>query len=116
RADESLRLMPWTGSALVAIGLWLLSVPIPPGTYTRLTLGLQLWVSEAVLRALHLLGVAAIRHGNIIELARTTVGVEEACSGVRSLISCLFAGFFFSATLVRAPWARAVIIALAAPL
>jgi exosortase/archaeosortase family protein len=81
-----------------------------------LTLTLQLWVSECVLQALHVLGIAAIRHGNIIELANATVGVEEACSGVRSLISCVFAGLFFSATLVRRPWARFLIIALSAPL
>ena len=33
-----------------------------------------------------------------------------------SLVSCVFAGLFFSATLVRRPWARVLIIALAAPL
>ncbi|MBI4624102.1 MAG: exosortase-associated EpsI family protein [Verrucomicrobia bacterium] len=115
-AGDSIRLIGFNWSAVVAIGLWLLSAPIPPGTYMRLTLGLQLWVSENVLRMLHLFGIPAIRHGNIIELANTAVGVEEACSGVRSLISCVFAGLFFSATLVRRPWARAVIIALAAPL
>ena len=49
-------------------------------------------------------------------MANSTVGVEEACSGVRSLISCVFAGLFFSATLVRQPWARALIVLLAAPL
>lgn len=102
--------------AIVAILLWLLSAPLPPGTYSRLTLGLQLAVSENVVRALHLLGIAASRHGNVIELATTSVGVEEACSGVRSLISCVFAGLLFSATLVRSPWARAGLIALSAPL
>src|SRR5690606_39079118 len=93
-----------------------LTTPLPPGTYSRLTLSLQLLVSEGVLRMLHLLGIAAIRHGNIIDLAHTSVGVEEACSGIRSLISCVFAGMFFSATLVRRPWARAWILALAAPI
>ena len=115
-ARDSVRLMAFNWTAVVAIALWVLSAPIPPGTYTRLTLTLQLGVSEAVLRALHLLGVAAVRHGNIIDLANTAVGVEEACSGVRSLISCVFAAVFFSATLVRHAWARALIIALAAPL
>jgi exosortase len=115
-ASPAVRLVPCNWTACVALGLWLLSAPIPPGTYSRLTIGLQLFVTESVLRALHLLGIAAERHGNIIDLATTTVGVEEACSGVRSLISCVFAGFFFSATLVRRPWARAVLIALAAPL
>ena len=104
----------WTG--FVAIVLWLLCTPMPPGTYSRLTIALQLGISEAVLRTLHVLGIAAIRHGNIIELGRATVGVEEACSGIRSLISCVFAGFLFSGTLVRRPWARAVIILLSVPL
>jgi exosortase/archaeosortase family protein len=82
----------------------------------RLTLGLQLEVTRSVLATLHLFGIAAIRDGNLIELAGSTVGVEEACSGVRSLISCVFAGFFFSAALVRRPWSRAIVVALAAPL
>ena len=115
-ADQRVRLIPLNWNALVALALWLLCAPIPPGTYSRLTLSLQLWVSENVLTALHLLGVAALRHGNIIELAHGRVGIEEACSGVRSLISCVFAGLFFSATLVRGPWARALLIGLAAPL
>ena len=115
-SQNSLRLIPCNWPVITAIGLWLLTTPIPPGTYSRLTLHLQLWVSESVLRTLHILGIAAIRQGNIIDLANATVGVEEACSGVRSLISCLFAGLFFSATLVSRPWARALIILLAAPL
>lgn len=115
-AHDSIRLIPLNWTALIAAGVWLLTVPLPPGTYTRLTLNLQLLVSDLVLRTLHLLGVAAIRHGNIIELARTSVGVEEACSGIRSLLSCVFAGVFFSATLVRQPSARACIIALSAPI
>ena len=115
-ASESIRLTPCNWSAFVSAGLWLLCTPIPPGSYTRLTLGLQLWVSENVLHALHVLGIGAERHGNIIELGHGTVGIEEACSGVRSLISCVFAGLFFSASLVRRPWARALIIGLSVPL
>lgn len=115
-SSETVKLVPCNWSAIVAAGLWLLCSPIPPGTYTRLTLGLQLWVTENVLSSLHLLGIAAERHGNIIELVRGSVGVEEACSGVRSLLSCVFAGLFFSASLVRRPWARVLIIGLAAPL
>jgi exosortase len=115
-SGTALRFVGFNWSAAMAVWLWLLSAPIPPGTYTRLTLGLQLWVSEGVLRTLHILGIAAVRHGNIIHMANTTVGVEEACSGIRSLVSCVFAGFFFSATLVRQPWARVLIIGLSAPL
>lgn len=115
-AGGPVRLFYFNWQLFAATALWLLATPIPPGTYSRLTVNLQLWVSESVLRTLHLLGIAAIRQGNIIDLATTSVGVEEACSGVRSLISCVFAGVFFSATLVSRPWARAVIIALSVPL
>ena len=115
-ARDTVRFVPFNWSALVDLALWLLCAPIPPGTYTRLTLGLQLMVTENVLRALHLLGIAAVRHGNILELSSASVGIEEACSGVRSLISCVFAGLFFSASLVRRPWSRALLIALSAPL
>ena len=113
---DTVRFVPFNWSAVVALALWLLCAPIPPGTYTRLTLGLQLMVTENVLRALHLLGIAAVRHGNILELSSASVGIEEACSGVRSLISCVFAGLFFSASLVRRPWSRVLLIALSAPL
>lgn len=112
-STRSIRIVPFNWIVFVAILLWLLSVPLPPGTYSQLTLGLQLWVSDRVLQSLHLLGIPAIQNGNIIELARTTVGVEEACSGVRSLLSCIYAGFFFSATFVRRWKSRCLIIVLA---
>lgn len=110
---DPLRWLPLTWVVFCAAFLWLLTAPIPPGTYTRLTLGLQSWVTGHVLTALHILGVAARQRGNLIDLAGTTVGIEEACSGIRSLLACVYAGFFFSAILVRRPWARAVLVVLA---
>jgi EpsI family protein len=113
------RRSPWLAfgwPALAAALLWPLTSPPPPGTYQRLALRLQLWVSSGVMHTLEILGVAAHRDGNVIELARGTVGIEEACSGVRSLISCVFAGLLFSAALVRRPAARIAVVVLAAPL
>ncbi len=115
-ASAETRFVPLNWVAVVAVLLWVLSAPLPPGTYSRLTLGLQFLVTENVLRALHLLGIPAVRHGNVIELAATSVGVEDACSGIRSLLSCLYAGLLFSATLVRAAWARVVVVGLAGPI
>ncbi len=114
-ADENVRVVPFNWISLTAIFIWLLVAPLPPGTYSRLTLGLQSWVTGNVLQALHLLGIPARQHGNIIELVKTTVGVEEACSGIRSLLSCIFAGFFFAAWQIRRPWRRLALI-IAAPL
>lgn len=115
-STSHVRAVPLNWSSLVAVGFWPLCAPLPPGTYSRIILQLQFWVTDIVLQSLHLLGVAASNSGNIIYLAHTSVGVEEACSGVRSLLSCLVAAVFFSATLVRRPWARVFIIALAPPL
>lgn len=110
-AREQVRAVPLNWPVLVAIGVWLLAAPIPPGTYARITLGLQGAVTSGVLEALHILGVPARQIGNIIELATTSVGVEEACSGIRSLLSCIYAGFFFSAWLVRRPaWRLALVV------
>lgn len=114
-ADTRMRLVPFNWISLTAVFLWVLASPLPDGTYARLTLGLQQWVTGSVLSTLHLLGVPARQHGNLIELATTTVGVEEACSGIRSLLSCVFAGFFFAGWLVRRPTGRLVLI-IAAPL
>lgn len=115
-ASDGVRLLPLNWTAAVCVGLWILCAPLPPGTYSKITLTLQLWLSEALLRTLHLLGVAAGRVGNVIALATTSVGVEDACSGVRSLLSCLFTGLFFSAVLLRRTWPRIGIVAFALPL
>ena len=112
-ASNSVKLVPINWISAVAVGLWVLSLPLPPGSYNQLTLSLQFRVTENVLSALHVLGIPAIRNGNIINLAHATVGVEEACSGVRSLISCIYAGFFFSAAFVRSWPSRILLIGIA---
>jgi len=112
-ADERVRVLPFNWINLTAILLWILVAPLPTGTYYRLTLALQSWVTGGVMEVLQFLGVPAQQHGNVIELARTTVGVEEACSGVRSLLSCVYAGFFLAAWQLNRPWRRILLIGLA---
>jgi exosortase len=94
----------------------LLSSPLPPGSYERLTLGLQEMITGGVLEALRLIGVPALRAGNVIQLGSTSVGVEEACSGVRSLVSCVLAGLVLSALMLRSPRRRVCLVLVAAPL
>lgn len=111
-ADKRVGFFPLNWSATVAIVLWLFAGPPPPGTYARLSSFLQSEVTHGVVGILGALGIAAYQAGNVIELARTSVGVSEACSGVRSLISCTVAGLFLSALLVRMPWHRALVAVL----
>jgi exosortase len=110
-ADRRVRFVPLNWAAAIAAVLWLFAGPLPPGTYARLALLLQSEVTGGVVRVLNGLGIAAYRQGNVIDLARTSVGVSEACSGVRSLISCAVAGLFLSG-LLRRPLHRALVIAI----
>jgi exosortase len=111
-ADGRVALVPFSWASVAACLLWGFASPPPPGTYARLSSFLQGGVTHGVVRTLVAAGIAAHRDGNVIELARTNVGVSEACSGVRSLISCTVAGLFLSALLVRKPAGRALVIVL----
>jgi exosortase len=111
-ADQRTRFVPFNWSAGVAVSLWLFASPPPPGTYGRLALFLQNEVTGGVVRLLNAVRIAAYQDGNVIELARASVGVSEACSGVRSLVSCTVAGLFLSAILTRRPWHRVLVIAV----
>jgi exosortase len=94
----------------------LLSAPLPPATTARLTGGLQEAITVGVVETLRLVGIPAMRAGNVINLGNTAVGVEEACSGVRSLVSCVLAGLVLSALMPRSKWRRALLVLAAAPL
>lgn len=112
-ADENVRIISFGWPAVVALVLLPLSSPLPPGSYARLSIALQGWVTAAVTGTLGLFGIAAYQDGNVIVLAHASVGVTEACSGVRSLVSCVAAGLFLSAVLLRRPLARAALVVLA---
>jgi exosortase len=111
-ADERTRWVPFSWTVFAAIALWILAAPPPPGTYARLAFFLQSEVTGGVVGVLNAFGVAADRNGNVIDLVRARVGVSEACSGVRSLISCTAAGLFLSALLVRRAGHRILVVAL----
>ncbi len=55
-ADRRVAWVRFNWTTLAAAALWPLCSPLPPGTYSRLTIGLQLWVSDSVMRALGISG------------------------------------------------------------
>ncbi len=98
------------GASLAGIALWLLAVPLPPGPLTTLTLALRDQTTVSVLTALHWLGYPVVRHGNILEFPHCIVGVEDACSGIRSLLACTFTGLFIAGLLLRGLWPRLLFV------
>ena len=65
----------------------LLMIPIPAIIFNQITFPLQLLASRFVAATLPLFSVPVLREGNIITLPGITLGVVEACSGIRSLMS-----------------------------
>ncbi len=77
-----------------------MAVPWPSLIEQRLIQGLTRVDTSAAAELLGWLGIPAVPHGNVIEVATGMVGIDEACSGIRSfqatLMISLFLGEFYS--------------------
>ena len=74
--------------------LMLLTIPWPTRLENPFIQGLMQLVAHVTVEILNLLGIHAVQLGNLIQLTNGLVGVEEACSGVRSFQSILMASVF----------------------
>jgi hypothetical protein len=61
------------------------TLPWPGGLETFLIQGLMQIVAWVTVGLLNLSHIAALQHGNLIEVKTGLLGIDEACSGVRSL-------------------------------
>lgn len=99
------QLLALTGCLLYRTGGWpsvrhfmpsavflLIAVPWPMGLETGMIQGLMRLVAALTVEVVGCLGIPAVQHGNLIEVGVGIVGIDEACSGVRSLQS----GFMIS--------------------
>jgi exosortase len=84
---------------------WLLSVE---GFVVQ---GLMEAATATTVAALNLFHIAAVQHGNVIELKSGLLGIDEACSGIRSLQATLVVSLFFG-EICRAPWSRRILLVL----
>src|SRR5580765_7977589 len=71
-----------------------LALPVPETIYYPFVNALQLKVATLNVELLNLFGVPAERMGNAIRLPACVVGIDEACSGIRSLQSAVMATLF----------------------
>ena len=77
-----------------ALGFLFLALPIPETIYYPLVSGLQSKVAAVNVALLNLVGIPAEQVGNAIRLPTCVVGIDEACSGIRSLQSAFMATLF----------------------
>jgi exosortase len=93
----------------------ILMIAPPTFVYENLTLSLQLLASRLGEISLEALGYSVVREGNILELVGTKLSVEEACSGIRSLLSILFMCTLYDYFFVRGNLMRTMILVMAVP-
>jgi exosortase len=91
-------------------------VPLPVLVYNAVAAPLQLLASSIATDLAQALGVSIYRDGNIIHLATTSLGVEEACSGLHSLpalmVGALLLGFLSNASMLG----RILLLLISVPL
>jgi exosortase len=108
----------WGWLKRLAFPLLLLAstVPLPVLVYNRLAGPLQLVASAASTELAQALGISVYRDGNIIHLATTTLGVAEACSGLRSISSLAVAALLLCYLELRRPLTRVTLVLMALPI
>jgi exosortase len=79
----------------------LIALPLPSVVQSLVVSNLQGFVAAMDEELLNLVGIPAQRTGAIISLANGQVGVDDACSGFRSLQSSIMAGMFIGFLLFK---------------
>jgi len=77
------------GRVAFPIAFLFFMVPLPAIVFNAVAFPLQQLAAHNAEWMLDLLGIPVLRDGNIIHLKDVSLGVTEACSGIRSLISLL---------------------------
>jgi exosortase len=93
----------------------ILMVAPPTFIFERLTLSLQLLASRLGELCLEALGYSVLREGNILEMVGIKLSVEEACSGIRSLVAIVFMCVLYNYFFVQGWSMKAVLLVMAIP-
>lgn len=109
-ADARVRL---TALFLFPVLVWLVSAPMVSVIENQLNLFLLRKVVTVVSFVFDLLGLPIEQQGNVLVLPTGNVGVEDACSGIRSLTACLFAGSFLAAVFLDRWWKKVALVGAA---
>lgn len=114
-SDARLRL---TALLLFPVLVWLVSAPMVSAVESQLSLFLLRKVVTVVAFVFDTLGLPIEQQGNVLALPPidgkpNQVGVADACSGIRSLTACLFAGSFLAAVFVDRLWKKIFLVAAA---
>jgi exosortase len=86
---------PWIRHFAFPVAFFFVAVPWPTAVEVPIIQGLMRMVAGVAAETAMLLGTPAQVEGNLIRVTNGLVGVNEACSGIRSLQTALMIGLLF---------------------
>jgi len=99
------------------VALLLFMVPLPQTLLGPFILKLQLWVSGVGVEILHRAGFSVLREGNVVLLpGGESLFVDEACSGITSIVTLLPLGVVLGWLSLRTTSARVLLLIGVVPL
>jgi exosortase len=120
-AITGLALYAWGPAGVRALafplGFLLFMVPLPPAVLSPVIVRFQLWVSQASVAVLHGLGFSVLREGNVVLLpGEERLFVDEACSGITSVVTLLPLGAMLAYFMTRSGARRALLLLAVVPI
>ncbi|HYB43399.1 MAG TPA: exosortase [Candidatus Methylomirabilis sp.] len=103
----------WLRALAFPLGFLFFMIPLPATLFYAIAFPLQNVAAQNAVWLLDLIGVPVLRDGNVIHLSQITLGVTEACSGIRSLMSLLALAVGWGYLTLAGPWAIAALAASA---
>ena len=103
---------PWVKHFAFPVAFILVAVVWPYRLEKALTQGLMRIVASLTVELLGWVDIPALQRGNLIELSTGTVGIDEACSGIRSFQSSLMAALLMGELYRLRFWPRSALVAL----
>jgi exosortase len=85
----------WLRQVAFPVCFFFVAIPWPTLIETPIMQLLTRVNSATAVELLGWTGIPAVQHGNLIEVSTGTVGIDEACSGIRSIQTVLMASLFF---------------------
>jgi exosortase len=86
---------PWVRHFAFPVAFFFVAVPWPTAVEVPVIQGLMRMVAHVAAETAMLFGIPAEVQGNLIRVSTGLVGVNEACSGIRSLQTSLMIGLLF---------------------
>jgi exosortase len=98
-----------------ALGFLIFMIPLPVIIYNQITFPLQLIASRWATSSLELVRVPVLRDGNVLVFSNYSLGVVDACSGIRSLMSLIALAVAYGYLAERRLWVRYALVILTVP-